>query len=185
MSQEKTQNIKVADTLGNPAPMALLGFGMTTILLNIHNAGFSPLNATIIAMGVCYGGLAQIIGGVMEFKKGNTFGGTAFTSYGFFWLSLVLIWWNPIGEKATGADMAAYLGLWGLFTFFMFIKTVKSSNRITQLVFGTLTLLFLLLVLDNATGSETIKHMAGWVGLVCGSLACYDAVAQILGPDHK
>ncbi len=73
----------------NPAPLGLMGFGMTTVLLNIHNAGFFPMSAMILAMGVFYGGLAQILAGVLEYKGGNTFAGTAFTSYGAFWLTLV------------------------------------------------------------------------------------------------
>jgi succinate-acetate transporter protein len=68
-----------------------MGFGMTTILLNIHNAGFFPISAMILAMGLCYGGLAQIIAGIMEYKRGNTFGVTAFISYGTFWWSLVFL----------------------------------------------------------------------------------------------
>ena len=66
----------------NPAPLGLMGFGMTTFLLNIHNAGFYPVDSMIMAMGLFYGGLAQIIAGIMEFKNGNTFATTAFTSYG-------------------------------------------------------------------------------------------------------
>jgi len=73
---------KIKDTTANPAPLGLLGFGLTTVLLNIHNAGFYGLNTMILGMGICYGGIAQIIAGIMEWKKGNTFGATAFTSYG-------------------------------------------------------------------------------------------------------
>ena len=80
---------QIKDTTANPAPLGLLGFGMTTVLLNLHNAGFFELNGMILAMGICYGGLAQVIAGIMEWKKGNTFAATAFISYGFFWLSLV------------------------------------------------------------------------------------------------
>jgi len=75
----------------NPAPLGLMGFGMTTILLNIHNTGLFPLTSMVLAMGIFYGGIAQIIAGIMEFKKGNTFGLTAFVSYGSFWLTLVFI----------------------------------------------------------------------------------------------
>lgn len=75
--------------LANPAPLGLLGFGMTTVLLNIHNAGFYPLTSMILAMGIFYGGIAQVFAGVQEWRMGNTFGATAFTSYGFFWLTLV------------------------------------------------------------------------------------------------
>ncbi|MFL9598738.1 acetate uptake transporter, partial [Aeromonas veronii] len=72
----------MSEKLANPAPLGLMGFGMTTILLNIHNAGFFPISAMILAMGLFYGGVAQIIAGIMEYKRGNTFGVTAFTSYG-------------------------------------------------------------------------------------------------------
>src|SRR5437660_4429657 len=88
MNESVTQ---IKDTTGNPAPLGLLGFGMTTVLLNLHNAGFYELNSMILAMGICYGGAAQIIAGVMEWKKGNTFATTAFVSYGLFWLSLVAL----------------------------------------------------------------------------------------------
>src|SRR5213082_4113456 len=81
--------MQVKDSTGNPAPLGLLGFGMTTVLLNFHNAGFYELNSMILAMGLCYGGAAQIIAGIMEWKKGNTFATTAFIYDGLFWLSLV------------------------------------------------------------------------------------------------
>ena len=94
--QKKTQMadatpLLIKDTTGNPAPLGLLAFGMTTVLLNLHNAGFFELNSMILAMGLCYGGLAQVVAGIMEWKKGNTFATTAFISYGFFWLSLVAL----------------------------------------------------------------------------------------------
>src|SRR6201987_379975 len=115
---------QIKDTTGNPAPLGLLGFGMTTVLLNLHNAGFYELNSMILAMGICYGGAAQIIAGIMEWKKGNTFATTAFISYGFFWLSLVgLILMTKFGwgTASTEKAMAAYLLMWGLFTLVMFI----------------------------------------------------------------
>jgi len=77
--------------LANPAPLGLMGFGMTTVLLNLHNAGFFALGSMILAIGIFYGGIAQIIAGILEYKKGNTFGMTAFTSYGLFWISLVAL----------------------------------------------------------------------------------------------
>ena len=86
-----TGELLVSEKLANPAPLGLMGFGMTTVLLNIHNAGFFPISAMILAMGLAYGGMAQVIAGILEFKKGNTFGVTAFTSYGFFWISLVFL----------------------------------------------------------------------------------------------
>src|SRR5579872_2777922 len=111
------------DGLANPAPLGLCAFGLTTVLLNLHNAGVFELNSMILAMGIFYGGLAQVIAGIIESKKNNTFGLTAFTSYGFFWLSLVGLIVMPKfgwGEKASDTAMAAYLAMWGVFTLFLF-----------------------------------------------------------------
>ncbi|MEG0661791.1 MAG: acetate uptake transporter, partial [Anaerovoracaceae bacterium] len=163
--------VKVADTCANPSPLGLMGFGMTTILLNIHNAGIIGLSAMIVAMGLAYGGAAQVIAGIMEFKKNNTFGATAFTSYGFFWISLVFIWWNPFGvESADATSMGFYLLLWGIFTLFMLIGTLK-LNRQLQAIFGTLTLLFFLLAAGDFTGNHMITTIAGWEGIICGIFA--------------
>jgi succinate-acetate transporter protein len=115
MNEQTLTQIK--DTTANPAPIGLLAFGMTTVLLNLHNAGFYELNAMILAMGICYGGIAQVIAGIMEWKKGNTFAATAFVSYGFFWLSLVTLIVLPKLNLAAAADetaMAAYLAMWGI-----------------------------------------------------------------------
>ncbi|MBN2255358.1 MAG: acetate uptake transporter [Deltaproteobacteria bacterium] len=173
--------VKIQDTTANPAPLGLMGFGMTTVLLNIHNAGFTGLDTMILAMGIFYGGLAQVIAGIMEWKKNNTFGTTAFTSYGLFWLSLVFLllmpkygWW----QGPTAGAMAGYLFMWGLFTFFMFIGTLK-ANRALQFVFASLTVLFWLLAWGDATGSTAIKHIAGYEGIVCGFSAIYTAMAQV------
>ena len=85
----------MTEVKANPAPLGLMGFGMTTFLLNIHNAGFYPVGSMILSMGFFYGGLAQIIAGIMEFRNGNTFATTAFTSYGIFWWTLVSTWSFP------------------------------------------------------------------------------------------
>ena len=99
----------------NAGPLGLLGFGMSTILLNLHNSGVIELSIVILAMGICMGGLAQIIAGIMEFKAGNTFGATAFTAYGLFWWTLVLILLTPFGQEADGKSMGFYLLLWCIF----------------------------------------------------------------------
>jgi succinate-acetate transporter protein len=136
----------------------------------------------ILGMGVWYGGLAQIIAGIMEWKKGNTFGTVAFTSYGLFWISLVAMTVMP---KIVGIDppdataRAAYLFMWGLFTLVMFIGTLK-LNHALQVVFGTLTILFFLLAWGVGTENEAIEHIAGWEGIVCGLSAMYTGLAQVL-----
>lgn len=170
--------------LANPAPLGLMGFGMTTVLLNIHNAGFFPLGSMVLAMGIFYGGIAQVIAGVMEFKKGNTFGTTAFTSYGLFWLTLVALWVIPGTNAPNGAAVpVAYLGwylfLWGVFTFFMWFGTF-GKNRALQFVFLSLTVLFWLLAARDWTGSAAIGKLAGFEGIVCGLSAIYLAMAEVL-----
>ena len=174
--------IKVKDTTANPAPLGLMGFGMTTVLLNLHNAGFFKLGTMILAMGIFYGGIAQIIAGLMEWKKNNTFGTTAFTSNGLFWLSMVWLLVAPkigLGDVNETSAMAAYLFMWGLFTAVMFLGTLK-INKALQFVFGTLALLFFLLSVGDYTGSTTIKHIAGYEGIICGLSAIYTALAQVL-----
>ena len=180
MNESITQ---LKDTTGNPAPLGLLGFGMTTVLLNLHNAGFYELNSMILAMGICYGGAAQIIAGIMEWRKGNTFATTAFISYGLFWLSLVtLIILAKLGWGAPSNDtaMAAYLAMWGLFTAVMFVGTLR-LNRALQIVFGTLTVLFFLLAIGDFTAASAgFKHVTGYEGILCGLSAIYAGLAQVL-----
>jgi uncharacterized protein len=176
------QVIKVKDATGNPAPLGLLGFGITTVLLNIHNAGFINLGAMILSMGIFYGGLAQIIAGIMEWKKNNTFAATAFISYGFFWISLVAILIMPklgLTTAVSNMEMAAYLAMWGLFTAVMCIGTFKLSREL-QIVFSLLTLLFLLLAIGDATEISQIKIIAGYVGIICGLSAIYAGLSQII-----
>jgi succinate-acetate transporter protein len=180
MNESLTQ---LRDTSGNPAPLGLLGFGMTTVLLNLHNAGFYELNGMILAMGICYGGVAQIIAGIMEWKKGNTFATTAFLSYGLFWFSLVtLILVAKLGWAAPSNDtaMAAYLAMWGLFTAVMFIATLRLS-RALQIVFATLAILFFLLAIgDYTNASAGFKHFTGYEGIFCGFSAIYAGLAQVI-----
>jgi hypothetical protein len=186
MRMVKTKEIgkltAIRDTTANPAPLGLMGFGMTTVLLNLHNAGFFALGTMILAMGLFYGGIAQVIAGIMEWKKNNTFGTTAFTSYGLFWLSLVALLVMPKtgwGDAPTSSAMAAYLFMWGLFTLAMFIGTLK-LNRALQFVFGSLALLFFLLALADLTGNALIKIIAGYEGIICGLSAMYTSIAQVL-----
>jgi succinate-acetate transporter protein len=169
---------------GNPAPLGLMGFGMTTVLLNLHNAGFFPLDAMILSMGIFYGGLAQVMAGIMEWKKGNTFATTAFISYGMFWLSLVGLVLLPkagfgIAGPGEGFAMPAYLAMWGIFTAVLFIGTLRLS-RALQVVFGSLTVLFAMLAIGDASGSQLISKLAGWEGLFCGASAIYTGLAQLL-----
>ena len=176
----------MSEKLANPAPLGLMGFGMTTVLLNLYNAGFYPLGSMILAMGLAYGGLAQVIAGIMEYKRGNTFGTVAFSSYGLFWWSLVVllilpnsIMYYPQIPTAANKAMAAYFFMWGLFTFVMFFGTLK-ANRAVQFVFMSLAILFFLLTAKELTGDATLGTITGYEGIICGLSAVYTALAEVL-----
>lgn len=182
MVEDIMSNVQIKDTTANPAPLGLLGFGLTTVLLNIHNAGFYDLNSMILAMGIAYGGIAQIIAGAMEYKKGNTFATVAFSSYGLFWWSLVLLLVLPKMNLATAADpisLGAYLFMWGLFTLVMFFGTLKLTRGL-QVIFLTLAILFFLLSLGEFTGNGLITVIAGYEGIFTGASAIYVGLAEVI-----
>ncbi len=137
--------------LANPAPLGLMGFGMITVLLNLHNSGLYPQESMILSMGIFYGAFAQIIAGIMEYRNRNMFGMTAFTSYGLFWISLVVMiilpktgWIQPVSQ----AGMAAYLFMWGLFTALMSVSALRLNYAILT-VFLTLQSFSFYYLLDN------------------------------------
>jgi succinate-acetate transporter protein len=173
---------KEDDVTANPAPLGLMGFGITTVLLNIHNIGVFGIGSMILAMGLFYGGIAQVIAGIMEWKKNNTFGTVAFTSYGLFWLSFAGIHILPalgMAEPANKTALAYYLFMWCLFTAVLYVATLK-LDKATQVVFLLLTILFFLLGLADITGIKAIGQIAGYVGILTGLSAFYNAAAQIL-----
>ncbi|MEJ6981539.1 acetate uptake transporter [Pedobacter sp. P351] len=179
---KEKREVVLKDTYANPAPLGLFAFGMTTVLLNLHNAGFIRLDSMVLAMGIFYGGVAQILAGIAEGRKNNTFGYTAFISYGFFWLSFAALLIMPkmgwISEVSTGS-LVAFLTMWGIFTLLLFIGTFKVSVAL-QLVFGSLALLFFLLALGDYSANASIKTLAGFEGIICGFLAIYAGIAQVL-----
>jgi hypothetical protein len=189
----------MSEKTANPAPLGLLGFGMTTVLLNfVHNARLGPVDAMILAMGLAYGGLAQVIAGIMEYKKGNTFGTVAFTSYGLFWWSYALLNLLPLQYFFYGIASPSYEALmiyffmWGLFTLLMFFGTLK-ANRALQFVFMSLAILFFLLTIKFAllaytsiasADLELFTRIIGAEGIICGLSAVYLAIAEILNEAH-
>ena len=178
----ENSSFEIKDTTANPAPLGLFAFGMTTVLLNIHNAGMFELDSMLLAMGIFYGGLAQIVVGIMEWKKKNTFGFTAFSSYGFFWLTLVgLIVMPKLGwiVSSSNTAMGFFLMLWGIFTLLMFVGTLRISKAL-QFIFASLTILYFLLALGEVTNNTFIKYFAGYEGIICGLSAIYAGIAQVL-----
>ncbi len=170
--------------LANPAPLGLLGFGMTTVLLSFHNLGLFPMDITILALGIFYGGLAQLIAGIMEYKNGNTFGATAFTSYGLFWMAFVLIVLNPFGEANTATAGGMFFLLWGILTLFLFIGTLRSDTSL-KVIFGTLALLFFIIAAGDFTGSEIIPIISGALGVICGGSAMYRAFGEVINEQYQ
>jgi hypothetical protein len=177
-----TLMLSLKDSTANPAPLGLLAFALTTILLNLHNAGLFGLDAMILSMGIFYGGIAQIFAGVFEWRKNNTFACTAFVSYGFFWLTLAGIIVLPKLGLASAPEpiaMASYLGIWGLMSLVMFIGTFR-LNRALQLTFGLLVVLFALLAVGDILGSKALKTIAGYEGILTGFAAMYTGLAQVI-----
>jgi hypothetical protein len=202
----------MSEKKANPAPLGLLGFGITTVLLNfVHNAQLGPVDAMILGMGIFYGGIAQIVAGILEYKRGNTFGTTAFTSYGVFWLSFVALNWLGVDKISKSAvwpffggeyyttpwlvsneALMAYFFMWGLFTLLMFFGTLK-KNRAIQFVFASLAVLFFLLAAKYALLTytsmvagdlELFTRIIGVEGIICGLSAFYLAMAEVLNEEH-
>jgi uncharacterized protein len=180
-------HVKNLDVTANPAALGLTAFGVTTVLLNLRNAGYFELGSMILAMGMFYGGLGQIIAGIMEWKKSNTFGMTAFISFGLFWETLVALLILPklgLADATSANGMAAYFVMWGIFTFIMFIGSLK-ANRALQVVLGLLTVLFFLLAISEITGNANVLTIAGYEGLLTGFAAIYAGLGQVLNEMYK
>lgn len=174
--------IKIADTTANPGPLGLLCFALTTILLSAHNAGFFPIDSVILGMAVFYGGIGQVIAGIFEWKKNNTFATTAFVSYGFFWLSFAAILVFPrlgIAEKPSEITIASFLLVWGLMSAVLFIGTFR-LNKALQVTFFLLIVVFALLCIGDFTGNSFLKMLGGYGGILLGLAAAYTGLAQVL-----
>ena len=168
----------------NPAALGLVGFGLTTVLLSLINAGVLPAGGegVVIPLALAYGGFIQILAGLLEFRLGNTFGMTAFLSYGAFW------WWfaflllfahqGMIDISGAGPTVGVALLLWGLLTLYLWVSTFRLP-RILFLIFLTLWVTFLLLGLGGVMGAPNLSHLGGWLGLVCGSLAIYGSFGLV------
>lgn len=168
-------------TKADPGPLGLMGFGMTTVLLNLHNAQIIPMGGAILAMGLVFGGTTQFVAGLLEYFNNNTFGMTAFMSYGAFWVSLVTLQILPhwgLAPASSPGLMGSYLLMWGLFTAIMTIGALHAS-RIHQVVFASLMLLFVLLGCGELLERPTLTVVAGYEGLFCGICAIFLAAKEL------
>ena len=171
----------IVDKTANAAPLGFTGLGLAAILLSLSYIGIYPVESMIVSMAIFLGGFAQVFAGIMSWKKGDIFAGTAFSAFGLFWFSLAAIGW---ADASSGTAMAAYLFIWGVYTFVMLLVTMKIGIRALQFVFVTLFLLFMLLAVVNATGSAGLLVVAGYVGLVMGLGALYIAVGTVMNEIH-
>jgi uncharacterized protein len=170
--------------LANPAPLGLIAFGFTTVILSLINAGVLPKGGeqVVIPLALAFGGFVQIIAGIMEFRTGNTFGTVAFLSYGAFWwwfALLVLLGGHGVLDlSGAGSTIGAALVVWGVFTLYMWIPTFRLSKALWW-IFLTLWVTFFLLGFGNLLGMPGLGTAGGWLGLVCGLIAMYTSFALV------
>lgn len=167
----------------DPGPLGLAGFALTTFVLSMFNAGLVGKTAEPVVLGVAlaYGGIAQVLAGMWEFRTGNTFGAVAFTSFGAFWLSywaLVTFFIGEIPANEVGAAVGLYLISWGIFTAYMFVASLRTTVAIAA-VFALLTATFFLLGIGNANESDGLVEVGGWCGLVTAAAAWYASFAAV------
>ena len=178
---------KFPNKYSNTSPLGLIGFGFTTLMLSFANVTLFKLNSMIIGLGIFYGGMAQFVAGIYELKKGNTFSGTAFCSYGAFWLSFCtmvigspFLGVPPPDHKAEGI----YLLFWAIFTGFMFLETIKHGHITLKLIFFTLAITFLILAIGAFAEKGVITKIGGGFGFVCGGIAFYTAVVEVINGEQ-
>ena len=184
-----------ATVIANPAPLGLVAFGLTTLLLSFINANIITGSSlpVVLATAIPYGGVAQVLAGMWEFRSGNTFGATAFTSYGMFWISFVLI--NTTFVHLLPKDPTPILGLyafgWGIFTLYMFIASLGGASRAVSLVFILLAITFFFLAAGfwakSPSGTSTfgLTTIGGYFGIATAVVAMYTSFAGVLNANFK
>ncbi|MGY2700784.1 MULTISPECIES: acetate uptake transporter [unclassified Nocardioides] len=174
--------------IADPAPLGLAAFALTTFVLSFVNTGLFKVEPVVFGLALAYGGIAQFAAGMWEFAKGNTFGATAFASYGAFWVSF---WWLTGHTDLTGSPegdvsntVGLYLLAWGIFTAYMTIAATRVSGAVLA-VFVLLTITFLLLAIGDFATSETISKIGGWCGVATALAAWYASLAGVTAFTHK
>jgi succinate-acetate transporter protein len=169
--------------IANPAPLGLAAFALTTFVLSMFNAGLlgSGGEPIVFGLALAYGGIAQVLAGMWEFRTGNTFGATAFVSYGAFWLSFwafVEFFESKVPAADAGHAVGLYLIAWGIFTTYMFVASLRTTMAIAT-VFVLLAITFIVLGIGNAGGHSGIIKAGGWIGLATAVAAWYASFAEV------
>ncbi len=185
---EATRPVGVAEaregwTPADPGPLGLAGFALTTFVLSMFNAGLVSKagEPVVLGLALAYGGLAQVLAGMWEFRTGNTFGAVAFTSFGAFWISFwafVTFFEGDVPAEHAGAAVGLYLIAWGIFTLYMFVASLRTTAAIAT-VFALLAATFFLLGIGNANESEGLIEVGGWFGLATAAAAWYASFAAV------
>src|SRR5574337_461873 len=179
-----------ANPQANPAALGLICFGLTTVMLSLVNAGMVPSGGlqVVLPLAFIYGGLMQIVAGVLEAKTGNTFGMTAFISYGAFWIWFALLLWlggmKSLDLSGVGNGINVALILWGFFTLYMWVGTFKLSWALWW-IFLTLWVTYFLLGIGGLTGMKSLSLAGGWLGVLCGVIAMYTSFAIVTNSTFK
>jgi len=173
----------------DPGPLGLAGFAMTTFVLSMYNSNLvNPAGeAVVLGLALAYGGLAQLLAGMWEFRAGNTFGAVAFTSYGAFWISfwaLVAFYAKDLPAAHAGKDIGLFLWAWAIFTAYMWVASFRTTIAV-NLVFFLLTITFILLGIGNAGGHANVLHWGGYVGLATAAAAWYASFAAVINSTFK
>jgi len=182
-TEGRTGAAAATPTIANPGPLGLAAFALTTFVLSMFNAGLvsSAGEPVVFGLALAYGGLAQLLAGMWEFRTGNTFGATAFTSYGAFWLSFwafVEFFEKDVPKADAGHAVGLYLIAWGIFTAYMTVASLRTTGAVA-IVFVLLTITFLVLGIGNAGGNTSIVKLGGWIGLVTALAAWYASFAEV------
>jgi succinate-acetate transporter protein len=188
ITPEATQVSKGAH-LADPGPLGLAAFALTTFVLSCANAGLFKAEPVVLGLALFYGGIAQVLAGMWEFAKGNTFGATAFTSYGAFWMSF---WFLASKTDLTGfgGDQAqhgvgVWLLAWTIFTAYMLVAVIPTGNVHLIAVFGALTATFVFLALGDLTTTENLGKVGGYLGILTAALAWFTSFTGVSASTRK
>jgi succinate-acetate transporter protein len=183
-SSAVSSGITPGSHIADPAPLGLGAFALTTFVLSVVNAGWvsDVVEPVVFGLALAYGGLGQLLAGMWEFAKGNTFGATAFSSFGAFWLSF---WWltghladYKIPDSEVGKGIGLYLLAWGIFTLYMTVAATRVSGAVLT-VFVLLTITFFVLAIGNFAGSDGLTHLGGYLGILTALAAWYASFAGV------
>jgi succinate-acetate transporter protein len=172
-----------AASIADPAPLGLAAFALTTFVLSMFNADLVDRRSLPVVLGLAlaYGGGAQLLAGMWEFRKGNTFGATAFSSYGAFWISYwayVTFFAKDVPAAQAGSAAGLFLIAWGIFTTYMWLASLRTTAAVS-LVFLLLAVTFIVLGIGEAGGNDSVVKLGGWLGLATAVAAWYASFAGV------